>query len=191
MSKSCAEATKNMPHRTIVEQALQHLEHLPLVAVDCGCGCGAGNESHDLLQQGYTVHAFDPFLIAQELCIARFKNNIYYSFYAERFETFQFPKVSLIVALLSLFFCHPTHLENVLKKIKTALPSNGVFLLQLLDTEDAWVKHTPQKFKGFSKAQIIDLFISDYKIIHHQEKRPLANGQLKDWHLHTLILKKR
>ena len=192
MKITCAEATKNGLHRPILEQAINHMQNLPLTAIDCGCG--AGNESNYLLNNGFSVTAFDCLEKSKQLCSERFQNHPRFSFYQTTFEYFCFPKASLVVALFSLFFCQPSQLTRVLSNIKDALPKDGIFLLQLLGTHDAWVKHTPQRFKGFSKQTLETLFKQDYEILFYEEEqapKPLANGDIKNWHLHTLILKKR
>ena len=186
------EVTQNQTHQPIMEQAIQFVEELPLIAVDCACG--AGNESAFLLSQNYQVYAFDVAEISENICLTRFQNHQNYYFTKQTFEEYQFPKASLIVALLSLFFCQPQHFQTVFNNIYNALFEHGIFVVDLLGDQDAWVKHSPQQFIGFSQTELESLLNNNFEILHQEEmlgEYPLANGQLKFWHKHRLILRKK
>lgn len=192
MTKSFAELTKDLPHRPIVEKALFHFGKLPKIAIDCGCG--AGNESSFLLNNNFKVYAFDPSVEAKNICLDRFKDNKNFVFSNQTFEDYSFPKANLIIALFSLFFCSIDALENVLKKIKDSLSQEGILLIQLLGKDDAWVTNFPEKFIGFESEELKKKFDGDFEIIFIDElkdDKPLANGTLKFWNVHTLILKKK
>ncbi|HAV3010468.1 TPA: class I SAM-dependent methyltransferase [Acinetobacter baumannii] len=192
MKKSFAELTKELPHRPIVEKALSHVDHLPKIAIDCGCG--AGNESSFLLSKNFKVHAFDPSIEAKNICLSRFKDNNNFSFSNQTFEAYSFPKASLIIALFSLFFCPAHSLENVLEKMKNSLNLQGILLIQFLGKDDAWVVDCPEKFLGFEQEELKHLFNKEFDILFIDElkdNKPLANGTLKFWNVHTLILKKK
>lgn len=190
-NKSFIELTQDIPHKPILEKALSCLDSLPLVAIDCGCG--AGNESAFLLNRGFLVHAFDPSIEAATVCSAKFRQDEKFILSTATFEKFNFPKASLIIALLSLIFCDPESLEDVLDKIIHALPKGGVFLADLLGKEDAWLGSHPEKFIGFDKQQIQSMFSKNFDFLFFNEikgERRLANGTSKFWHVYTLILKK-
>ena len=77
--------------------------------------------------------------------------------------------------------------------MKHALPQGGILLIQLLGQDDAWLLQRPQTMQGFNRQQIEQLFIEDYEILLNQETRtehPNAQGKIKFWNFHTLILKK-
>ena len=192
MNTSFAELTQNLPHRPILDKALSFLEGLPKIAIDCGCG--AGNESGFLIEQNFIVHAFDPSTQARDICLQKFAGYDNFIFALEGFENYDFPNASLIIALLSLFFCDPHRVDCVLEKISNALFPEGIFLFQVLGKEDAWVVQNFAQFIGFEPRQLEQKFAKEFEILWIDELKaykPLANGALKFWHLHTLILKKK
>lgn len=192
MTKSFAKLTEDLPHRPILEKALSYFDNLPKIAIDCGCG--AGNESSFLLRNNFKVYAFDPSIEAKNICLSKFKDNQNFLFSNQTFEDYSFPKASLIIALFSLFFCSVHSLENVLKKMKESLSQQGVLLIQLLGKDDAWVIDFPEKFIGFEQEELKQLFDEDFDILFIDElkdNKSLANGTLKFWNIHTLILKKK
>lgn len=186
------EATKGLAHHPIIEQAIGYIENMPLVAVDCACG--AGNESAFLLSQNYQVYAFDVADLSKETCLERFKDHENYHFIQQSFEHYNFPSTSLIVALLSLFFCQPMHFQRIFNAMCDALTANGILVLDLLGEQDAWVKNNPQRVLGFSQNELDYLFGYEFEILHYEEMLgdwPMANGQVKFWHKHRLILRKK
>lgn len=192
MKKSFAQLTQNLSHRPIVEMALKHLGKLPKIAIDCGCG--AGSESSFLLNQNFTVYAFDPCIEAKNICLERLRENNNFFFSNEIFENYKFPQSSLIIVLYSLFFCSSHVLNDVLKRMKNALNTEGILLLQFLGKDDAWAIDCPEKFLGFEKKQLEDMFSEDFDMLFIDElkgNKPLANGSLKFWNIYTLILKKK
>lgn len=192
MVKSFAELTQGQPHRPIVEKALSHFDHLPKIAIDCGCG--AGNESSFLLENDFKVYAFDPSIEAKNICLNRFKGNNNFLFSDETFEDYCFPEASLIIALFSLFFCSAHSLDHVLDKMTNSLDRQGILLIQLLGKDDAWVIDHPETFVGFEQEELQHLFNKEFDIVFIDElkgNKPLANGTLKFWNIHTLILRKK
>lgn len=165
---------------------------MPLVAVNCACG--AGNESAFLLSQNYQVYAFNVADISKDICLARFKDQKNYIFTQHTFEQYKFPQASLIVALLGLFFCQPIHFTKVFNRICNALMPNSIFVFDLLGEQDAWVKNNPQRILGFNQNELEYLLSYEFDILHYEEMLgdyPLANGQLKFWHKHRLIVRKK
>lgn len=192
MKSSFAELTQNLPHRPILDKALSYFDDLPKIAIDCGCG--AGNESAFLLQQDFIVHAFDSSPQARGICLQKLKEHARFTFTLDRFEYYQFPQASLIIALFSLFFCAPNRLDHVFEQITNALIPQGIFLFQVLGKEDAWVIRNSELFIGFECIALEQKFSTEFEILFIDEfkgDKPLANGVLKFWHLHTLILKKK
>lgn len=192
MTKSFAELTQDLPHRPILEKALSYFENLPKIAIDCGCG--AGNESSFLLRHDFKVYAFDPSVEAKNICLSKFNDNKNFVFSNQAFEDYSFPKASLIIALFSLFFCSADSLENVLKKMQESLREQGILLIQLLGKEDEWVNNFSEKFIGFEQRELNFFFDENFDIIYVDEfkgNKLLANGTLKFWNVHTLILKKK
>ena len=74
------------------------------------------------------------------------------------------------------------------------MSQEGILLIQLLGKDDAWVTNFPEKFIGFESEELKKKFDGDFEIIFIDElkdDKPLANGTLKFWNVHTLILKKK
>ncbi|MCF8999986.1 class I SAM-dependent methyltransferase [Acinetobacter nectaris] len=193
MQKSFAEQTLYMRHRPVLEVVLGYLNNnLPKVAIDCGCG--AGNEVQFLLEQGFTVYAFDQSKQAEEICRTRFKYANRFIFSNNSFHDYPFVEASLITAFFSLFFVPEKQFFDVLENIKKALPKNGILACNLLGINDAWVEESPHVFLGFNEQQLKDLFSEYFDIVyldHLQEERPLASGLIKFWDIFTVILKKK
>ena len=171
---------------------MSYFDDLPKIAIDCGCG--AGNESAFLLQQDFRVHAFDSSPQAREICLQKLAEHARFTFTLDRFEHYQFPQASLIIALFSLFFCAPNRLDHVFEQITNALIPQGIFLFQMLGKEDAWVIRNSEQFIGFECIALEQKFATEFDILFIDEfkgDKPLANGALKFWHLYTLILKQK
>lgn len=192
MNSSFAQITQNLAPRPIVEQVINYLTDLPKVAVDCGCG--AGNESAFLLDQGFSVYAFDSSEDAEKICLNRFSGHQKYKFNLDQFETYQFPQASLIIALFSLFFCKRQAVSDVLNRMTQSIIKDGILLIQVLGHQDAWVIQRPERFWGVTEHEIQQWFADSFEIMKLEEfngEKPLANGSLKFWHIYTVILKKR
>ena len=192
MKSSFAELTQNIPHHPILDKALSYFDDLPKIAIDCGCG--AGNESAFLLQQDFRVHAFDSSPQAREICLQKLAEHAHFTFTLDRFERYQFPQASLIIALFSLFFCAPNRLDHVFEQIAEALVPQGIFLFQILGKEDTWVIRDSEQFIGFERIALEQKFGTEFEILFIDEfkgNKPLANGTLKYWHFYTLILRKK
>lgn len=189
MSKTYTELTRNSSHHPFVEQAVQYLNDLPLTALDCGAG--AGNASAFLLTKGFQVFAFDLSDQSKEICINRFSDNANFKFAQNSYESYTYPQVSLVIATLSLFFTPLNSFKEIWQNILQALPHKGIFVVDLLGEQDAWVKHNPLQFKGYNQLTLTQLIAPHYEILQHEElcgEYPLASGALKFWHIHRLIL---
>jgi predicted ATPase len=63
-----------------------------------------------------------------------------------------------------------------------------------LGKDDTWVVQESTQFAGFERRQLEQKFSKEFEILWMDELKgykPLANGTLKFWHFHTLILKKK
>lgn len=78
--------------------------------------------------------------------------------------------------------------------MKNSLNPQGILLIQFLGKDDAWVIDCPEKFLGFEKEELKYLFNKEFDVLFMDElkgNKPLVNGALKFWNVHTLILKKK
>ena len=182
----------SQPHRPNVERAANLLKLDNKIAIDAGCG--TGRDSNYLLNQGFTVCAFDTHQDAVETCLTRFEGNPNFSISQSCFSDFDYPQCSLFIASASLFFCPREHFESVWQRIDSALVSGGVFCGDLLGMKDSWVKaKTHPDISAFTKEQVEALF-EGYDILHFHERDEdgsTALGNAKHWHMFSVTALKR
>ncbi|WP_104024136.1 class I SAM-dependent methyltransferase [Vibrio hyugaensis] len=180
------------PHRPNVERAANLLALNNKTAIDAGCG--TGRDSNYLLNQGFTVHAFDAHEDAVETCLTRFEGNPCFYISQSCFSDFHYPQCSLFIASASLFFCPSEEFDNVWQKIDAALMSGGVFCGDLLGVKDSWVEaESHPNISAFTKSQVDALF-EGYDIIHFHERDEdgtTAVGNTKHWHMFSITAVKR
>jgi len=188
-------STEQREIRTDLEHAVS-MVGTPKIAIDCGCG--AGSDIAYLLEHEFKVYGFD---IEEESilrCKKRFKhnNNVYLS--KNSFESFDYPKASLVVADASLFFCCKQAFDDIWLKIERALFSGGIFCGSFLGPEDtmagldydksAWwpnvlVLYEKQVREKFDNFQII-------RFTEHKTSGLTPQGIPHEWHIFSVIAKK-
>ena len=89
------------------------------VAIDCGCG--AGSDIAFLRKNGFKVYAFDVESEAIARCRSRFRGDIEVILSLDDFNSFPYPKASLVSADASLFFCREAEFDQVWHKMTEAL----------------------------------------------------------------------
>ena len=182
-------------HSKILETAITHNSSASLVAVDCGCG--VGNDARYLVEQGYTVHAFDNDARAIEQCRTVSVSGVAKDalhLYRASFEDFPFPKAGFIVANSALFFCLEQYFDSVWQRIEHALEPGGVFCGDFLGVEDA-TNHprNPNPTKFLTQVQLQQM-LGNFNVIGIKERKglqPTMTGREKYWHAFTVIAQKR
>lgn len=163
------------------------------VAIDCGCG--AGSDIAFLLEQGFTVYGFDIEEDAISRCEKRFKGNERLTLSQEGFDTFQYPKASLVVADASLFFCPPNKFDDVWNRIYECLESDGVFSGSFLGLKDSMAQPGYNKEEiwpevlALSEGQVRSLF-ENYHIVHFNEHKSSGKtpaGSEHDWQIFSVV----
>jgi len=190
--KTYYDATEQSKVRAELEFAVSISPHRG-VAIDSGCG--AGSDIAFLLEQGFTVYGFDMEEDAISRCEKRFKGNERLTLSQEGFDTFQYPKASLVVADASLFFCPPDKFEDVWNRIYQCLESDGVFSGSFLGLEDSMAQLGYNKEEiwpdvlALSKEQVRSLF-ERYDIVRFNEHRSSGTtpaGTEHDWQIFSVV----
>lgn len=167
------------------------------VAVDCGCGSGA--DIAYLLDQGFTIHAFDIEEEAIERCRQRYVDASGLTLSVSTFADFDYPACSLIVADASLFFCPAEDFPLVWQSMQQSLVSGGVFCGSFLGPEDTMAKHPDdaqtfwQTVLPLSKKEVYALF-DGFEILNFTEHKASGltpQGTAHDWHIFAVVARKK
>lgn len=177
----------------------------PKIAIDCGCGAGADIEY--LTQNNFKVYGFDiePSSIAR--CQSRFSNYDNVVLSQSSFSEFDYPKVSLVVADASLFFCPTVDFDTVWEKIYQCLLPGGIFCGSLLGIEDTMAK--PNDRLGDNSGAInpsvlwphvtafeeqdVKKLLARYQVMRfntHQSSGLNSQGLEHNWHIFQIVARK-
>ncbi|MEI8593654.1 class I SAM-dependent methyltransferase [Photobacterium sp. Hal280] len=161
------------------------------IATDCGCGTGC--DIHYLEQQGYQVHGFDINPDSVAICRDRFGAKSLVEISESSFESFDYPKVGLIIANSSLFFADPSFFEAIWGNIKSSIEVGGVFAGDFMGTKDSWAKNYRSPVTPLSESEVKALF-SDFEVVRYFERDETAKtslGKMKHWHTYSVVAIKR
>jgi len=168
----------------------------PKIAIDCGCGAGA--DISYLVSKGFAVYGFDIEEESISRCKARFKNVGGVTISKSSFNSYTFPRASLVVADASLFFCPKSEFTDVWNNIYECLYPNGVFCGSLLGPEDTMagpeysvVDYWPA-VAVFEEEEAKELFVN-FEILRfnvHRSSGTTPDGNLHDWHIFSVVAKK-
>ncbi len=179
------------PSPILVEACRLIPEKARTIAVDCGCG--AGRDTAYLLEQGFEVHGFDVEKNALEICRERFIDDpdVYLSL--SSFELFDYPKVSLVNAGCSLFFCSPESFTLAWKKMTDSLEDGGLFCGDFLGYKDSWLEDESQTLSFFNNHEMKRIFdgFEILKWLERDEQGKTALGRNKYWHTYSVIARKQ
>lgn len=193
--KDYYEATERRAVRADLEYAIS-LVNTSKIAIDCGCG--AGSDIAYLLDNGFKVHAFDVERESISRCKERFKNNENVFLSKDSFESFEYPKASLIVADASLFFCAKHNFDGVWQNIENALVSGGVFCGSFLGSEDTMTSREYDKSVWWPHVLVLDekqikMKFNSFLIkcfTEHRESVETPQGVPHEWHIFSVVAKK-
>lgn len=189
------DATEN---RNIREDLIFAVDNVtgPKIAVDCGCGAGA--DIQYLASNGFSVHGFDVEEEAILRCKERFKEIQSVKLSRSSFSQYEFPKVSLVVADASFFFCPKSEFPKVWEKVYTCLPRDGIFSGSFLGPDDTMAssKYGLDDFwpelAVFRRDEVKKLF-AKYEVLRFSEHRSSGttpDGDPHDWHIYSVVAKK-
>jgi len=186
------DVTADRETRAELEQAVQ-LVSGKRTAVDCGCG--AGSDIEFLRGQGFLVYAFDSEPEAITRCQKRFDGDDQVKLFHTTFSEFDYPRVSLINADSSLFFCPETDFNGVWQRICQALESNGIFVGSFLGPEDTMNGPHFDREAYWPDimaldAQTVKSLFKSFKIItfnEHRSSGETPTGDLHHWHIFSVV----
>lgn len=179
------------PHLWLALDVLN--DSAPKVAVDVGAG--TGRDAAFLLEQGFTVHAYDK----SDIAISRL-NEAEHSHLGKRlftyvcsFERFEYPKSSLISACSSLFFCSPAYFPAAWSNIAHSLSEGGVFCGHFMGPNDSWTKMGRNDLTVHTYDEIEALFKKGFRIVdvrEYDEPGQTLLGTPKHWHTYSIVAQK-
>jgi SAM-dependent methyltransferase len=156
----------------------------PGKAVDLGCG--AGIDTRAMLDLGWSVLAIDAEPDAIDRVRARAGDTPVLETQRTPMEDVDLPKVDLIWASYSLFFCDPARFPNVWAAIRASVRPAGRFAGELLGDRDTWASiegHT-----AMTRAEAETLFDGwTVERFEEEENDGEACSGPKHWHLFHVI----
>lgn len=179
------------PHLKRTEFALQLNESTTRVAIDCGCGTGSDVEY--LAQSGYQVYGFDINQDSVMICQKRFEGKSLVEISQSSFESFDYPKASVVLANSSLFFAQPELFASTWQNIETCLEVGGIFAGDFMGERDSWASNHHSSTTPLSEQQVFALF-DNFEIVRffeRDERAPTSLGVMKHWHTYSVVAIKR
>jgi tellurite methyltransferase len=161
-----------------------------LFAVDLGCG--AGSDTLAMLERGWTVFAVD----AEDEAIERVRRQVpdaladCLTTVVSRMEDVELPpRVDLVWASFSLFFCRPDAFGGVWRRIGEAIRPGGRFGGELLGDRDTWAPE--EDISAFTREKARALFGGfEVERFDEEEEDGQATSGDKHWHLFHVVARK-
>lgn len=184
------EKTFNRPPHKILLQALKYFHGFKGYSIDLGCG--AGNDTIELLRNGWEVLAIDnnPYSFEKIKSKLDEKQLDKLETKKEDFEKLELPKADLINASFSIPFCKPESFDRLWNNIVGAININGRFSGNFLGNRDGWCRN--EKMTFFNINDIQELF-NQFEIEYFEEKEydgKTTQENIKHWHFFNVIAKK-
>lgn len=157
-------------------------------------GSGTGRDTLFLLKKGWKVLAIDAEELAIEILLNRVDSKLLPNLQVmtNTFSQMILPEdIDLINASYALPFCPPEDFSKVWKHISDSIAIDGRFSGHFLGDRDAWTTIPDRTHLTFEEVQA--LFEDHFEIEYFNEIKgeyPLANGQMKYWHLFHVVAKK-
>jgi tellurite methyltransferase len=158
----------------------------PGEAVDLGCG--AGIDTVAMLERGWRVLATD----AEEEAIALLRQRVPSALVPRlragvaRMESLELPRVDLVWAAFSLFFCRPERFEDVWTKIRRAIVPGGRFAGQILGDRDTWASQEDiTSFRRAEAESLLDGWLVER--FDEEENDGEACSGPKHWHVFHVV----
>ncbi|MGH1540161.1 MAG: class I SAM-dependent methyltransferase [Arenicella sp.] len=190
------QATENRETRSDLKFAISIVGE-PKIAIDCGCGAGA--DIAYLLENDFKVYGFDTEQESISRCQKRFDDCQEVSLARADFNSYIYPRASLVVADASLFFCAQTQFNDVWEKIHSCLHPDGVFCGSFLGPQDTMAGPDYDKDSFWPDVSIFDesgvknLF-KNYDICRFTEHKTSGKSSqetVHDWHIFSVVAKKQ
>lgn len=179
----------------VTEKAM-HLVGSPshqIVVADIGCG--SGRDALPLLASGAKVICIDNSQVAVELLKAGAQaigKESELTIVQEKMENLPtLPSVDLVVACVSLPYCHPANFMELWAKMKQMLKPEGIFAGHFFGTRDSWhgcdfvTTHTEEELRSlFAEFEISDLEVTE-------EDKLLPDGSTAHRHTYHVVAQMR
>lgn len=153
-------------------------------------GCGAGVDAVEMARQGLFVTALDVNPEVKDY----FKNTPDVDVKISSFKDFNYGKYDFIFSKSALVFVPPEDFESVIKKIKKALNTSGVFAARFWGENDSSAKKPERQGKmTFVTKEKLEEMFDDFEILEINEiekDEKTALGQPKHWHFVDLIVRR-
>jgi trans-aconitate methyltransferase len=180
--------------RPLYQQAVARFDH-PGTAVDLGCG--AGNETLDLLQRGWSVHAVDSSKAAIRSVTERAAALPGLTSDSARGLTTELadlwaatpPAANFVYAGFSLFFVPPSEYAEAWARVVAAVAPEGRFAGHFLGPSDSWAglpeisAHTEYAVRELFRGWRLEHF-------HEVDEDGKSFSGPKHWHLYEVIAAK-
>jgi len=161
-------------------------------------GCGPGNDTLELLREGWTVHAIDAHAIAVETTRGRaaaadVDDRLTTSI--ARFAAIDLEPASadVIHAGFSLPFTTRDEFDAIWSAIGKALRPAGIFIGQLFGVNDTWARDPDRReLTAFTREEVHGL-LNDYSVEHLEEvdrDGTTSTGTEKHWHVFHIIARR-
>jgi len=189
------DATTDSEIRSDLEFAIKLIDETK-TSIDCGCG--AGSDIEFLLSKGFIIYGFDMEKESILRCEKRFKGNKNVVLSQDSFSSFKYPKVSLVLADASLFFCPKDEFNYVWNKMYECLYPKGIFCGSFLGSGDTMAGPNYDKNAFWSDILVFDntevrKIFKNYEICRfteHKSSGKTPQGEPHHWHVFSVVAKK-
>lgn len=184
-------ANKKRPNQILVE-LVEYMKCSSGRALDLGAGPLV--ETSYLLESGYAVDAVDKDLASAS--VAKAIKDKKFSFFNEDVVNFNFKnkKYDLVLSLFTLPFIPLNDFYGVFQSIVASIKDNGYICVSLFGDRDEWAttntKNTKMTFLPKQKVEALFDSFEIIRFIEEDRKRPTVGGEMKKWHIFTVVAKK-
>ncbi len=159
-------------------------------------GCGSGNDAVELLKRGWEVTAIDSVTEGLEFLKEKAKNYKNADIQNVYFESMELKEnfYDLIYSRYSLSFCQKKDWAKVWKVVLNSLKKGGHLSIHLFGVNDDFKDSKRHgKMTLFSNTEVDEL-LKDFDVLFRHEDEHDAKskvGQMKHWHVFTIVAKKK
>lgn len=183
---------KGRPPRDTLVKALSFFPNDISKKTAIDLGCGVGNDTLELISNGWNVLAIDAEQGAIDKIKKRFHSHIdQLEFTVSTFEELTLPSESMLInASFALPFCKPESFTQLWNRIVHSLNVGGRFAGHLFGVNDDWADRESMTF--FTRQETESLF-KKFEIEFFEEKDEdgkVASGDAKHWHLFSIVARK-
>ncbi|WP_406049545.1 class I SAM-dependent methyltransferase [Kribbella sp. NBC_00889] len=178
--------TSGDPPRPLHQAALACFTE-PGTAVDLGCG--AGNETLDLLDRGWQVHAVDSSAAALAEVSRRARSGRRLTLERSDLWDARPPVADLVYAGFSLFFAPPERFAETWAVVTRAVRPGGMFAGQLLGVRDDWAQQPEISAQDDAEVQGL---LEGWAVerLDEVEYDGRAMSGPKHWHLYEVLARR-